>query len=369
MEAKVNKGEFLKAIRLGKGVSGDNPFVMDMTEDGKLTLYFSDGDRGVWKDIQVECDKRWDDFICVPRDLVESWLSAFSDADLLISLSYTKTELRLSSPYGISRIRRKAYLLPQEPPKEGEYLFSLLPATLKSCHRYVIRSVGGKYEYGGVLQGVYIHWKDGKLRFAATNRIKLSSASVSLVQRKDSASSEGGFVIYGDHLSNLVELFDGSDFVDFYYDEERRRLIAKQGDLSLVNVLVQGKFPDYERLLQISRENVFCLGRDEVISIIESLSKFSDSIMKVRWDGGITFLSESEEMGDCELTSTLVWKSVRDETGMVGYNPGLFVSLVKACHGDNFVMEVAGNGPTLIRPEKNDDNLEVFHLISPLSLQ
>ncbi|MEM4722098.1 MAG: hypothetical protein QXT73_08580, partial [Candidatus Methanomethylicaceae archaeon] len=101
MEAKVNKGEFLKAIRLGKGVSGDNPFVMDMTEDGKLTLYFSDGDRGVWKDIQVECDKRWDDFICVPRDLVESWLSAFSDDDLLVSLSYTKTELRLSSPYGI----------------------------------------------------------------------------------------------------------------------------------------------------------------------------------------------------------------------------------------------------------------------------
>jgi DNA polymerase-3 subunit beta len=230
------------------------------------------------------------------RKLVDI-LRALPEAD--VALALTNKKLTITS--GKSRFNLQTLAAEEFPTvAQAEFTadFALPASTLKyllSMVHFAMAQQDIRYYLNGMLLVV-----DGTtVRAVATDGHRLALCEVT----KDDASSKIEAIIPRKTVLELSRLLPDSD------EPVRVQMAANQvkfgfGDIELVSKLVEGKFPDYQRVLPAANTKVFAIGREDLMHALQraailTTDKFK-GVRMVLATGGLKITSTNADQEDAQ---------------------------------------------------------------------
>lgn len=230
--------------------------------------------------------------------------------------------------------------------------------TLKKALQQVVVAASGD-EARPVLTGVYLHSNEGQLYMAATDSYRL--AEKQLAPSKEDVN----LLVPVTAMQDLLRIVsDSQDEVRVTSDEQQ--VLFQAGDVELVARLIEGKYPDYRRLIPSSFTITALLPRADLLNAAKISSLFA------RESAGSITLNVDEATSELSIRSVAsqlgenTAKATAKVTGggAITLNSRYLLDALHVLSGDE--VELCFNGklePVVLRdPAAND----YTHLIMPL---
>lgn len=210
-----------------------------------------------------------------------------------------------------------------------------------------------------VLTGVLLHTSDGKLFMAATDSYRLAEK-----QLTDNAEEIELLVPVSamQDLLRIVADFEG----DVEVTSDEQQILFRVGDVELVARLIEGKYPDYRKLIPQNFAVTATLKRADLLNVTKVSSLFaresagSITINVEEASQSLSIRSVASQLG--ENTATADAKVTGE--GVITLNSRYLLDALHALSGDEVMFAFNGKlEPTVIRdPAAND----YTHIIMPL---
>lgn len=182
------------------------------------------------------------------------------------------------------------------------------------------------------LNGVYLHTSGGRLRAVATDGHRLAA-----VYGPDLELPEG--IIIPRKTVGLIP--DGQITVDI--GEGRIRFTA--GDTVIVSKLIEGQFPDYERVIPKENDKPVTFERQGLADAVERVGVFASErggkAVKLEVAPGVVVLSVS---GDEGQASDEVPTDYTGEPFVIGYNARYLSEILRVVEGDKVTFGIRDGG-------------------------
>ena len=141
-----------------------------------------------------------------------------------------------------------------------------------------------------ILTAVYFYSFEGNLYLAATDSYRLAERKLS------KCSEDVSLLIPAQSMSDLLRILnDSTDDVVVEYDEQLVRFVA--GDIELVTRMINGKYPDYRKLIPEKFAVTATLERDQAVNITKVSSLFA------RENAGSVVLKADDDKKEVSIAS------------------------------------------------------------------
>jgi DNA polymerase-3 subunit beta len=251
---------------------------------------------------------------------------------------------------------------PTEEAAEGE-AFTLPSSTLADALRQVVRSASTD-DAIPVISGVLMAAEGNGLRLVATDRYRLAVRDLP----GTSVLREGQKVLVPSRaLAELQRLLTGGDS-EVAVRLGERDASFEVGTVRLTTRLIEGEFPDYQRLIPSSYANRLVIGKEALLDAVRRVRLLvRDAITPVR----VSFRADGIE---CTVITQEVGQATEDVDGkyegsdlVIGFNPGYLIDGVEAIVGDEVLVETSSDPmrPVTVKATEGDDYL---YLLMPVRL-
>lgn len=207
-----------------------------------------------------------DGSITIPARLMQDFISSLPGG--VINLELEDNKLHITTDQYQSVINGTAAdEFPVMPAIEDGKTLSINGSVLKRALQQVVFAASSD-EARPVLTGVYLHAEDSGLHLAATDSYRLAART--LAEVKD----EVNLLIPVSAMQDVLRIVnDFSDTVAITYSDQQ--VLFRIGDVELVARLIEGKYPDYQKLIPSNFANVAKVSRAELMSITKVSSLFA----------------------------------------------------------------------------------------------
>lgn len=295
--------------------------------------------------------------ITVPARLMQDFVSSLPSGVIELTLDEHKlhisTEKYQSVINGIS-----ADDYPVMPAIENGTTWKIPGKLLKQSLQQVIVAASSD-ESRPVLTGVYWHTHEGKLYMVATDSYRLAEKAVM------TTALEMSLLIPASALQDLLRVLgDFDDDVVITHDDQQ--VLFKVGDVELVTRLIEGKYPDYRKLIPRSFASVATLKKTDFVNITKVSSLFareSAGSITIHLDDGaqqVSIRSVASQLGENTASATAV---IAGE-GVVTLNSRYMLDALHALQGEE--VQFAFNGklePCVLTSTTEQD---YTHVVMPL---
>lgn len=295
--------------------------------------------------------------ITVPARLMQDFVSSLPTG--VIELKLDETRLHITTEQYNSVINGIiADDFPVMPTISGGTAWSINNTMLKKGLQQVVFAASSD-ESRPVLTGVLIHTAEGKLYMAATDSYRL--AEKSLGPNKTNTS----LLIPATAMQDLLRILgDSEDEVQVTHDEQQVRF--QVGDVELVARLLEGKYPDYRKLIPQKFTVSATLKRSDLLNVTKVSSLFA------RESAGSVTLEVSDT--DQQLSIHSIASQLGENTanaaakvsgsGSITLNSRYLLDALQALHAEEVVFGFNGKlEPTLLKDSQSTDYV---HIIMPL---
>ena len=181
------------------------------------------------------------------------------------------------------------------------------------------------------LNGLLVLVEDKQLRLVATDGHRLAYAAMAL----PSSLPRQEVIVPRKTVIELGKLLADSD------DEVKVEISATQasfafGNVELVSKLVDGKFPDYTRVIPVGHKNKLTIGREALRqSLMRAAILSNEKFRGVRWvltDGSLKIVSSNTEQEEAEETIEVSYKG---DSLDIGFNVNYLLDVLNNVGGDN----------------------------------
>jgi DNA polymerase-3 subunit beta len=159
-----------------------------------------------------------------------------------------------------------------------------------------------------VLTGINVEITGNKLTLAAADGFRLGVETVELVT---GVETDMGFIVPAKTMQEVQRLIgDRADDITITVTEPASQVLFKFGDIEIVSQLVQGAFPDYEKLIPASAGTTATVKLQDFLQATRAAAIFARDgsgivrlIVSPGQDGApgkVTVASRAEELGDNE---------------------------------------------------------------------
>lgn len=295
--------------------------------------------------------------ITVPARLMQDFVSSLPEG--VIELDLQETKLRVSTDKYKSVVNGiMADDFPVMPAISGGKKWGVPGAEFKKALQQVAFAASSD-ETRPVLTGILIRTVDGVLTMAATDSYRL--AEKKLGKNKENVQ----MLIPASAMQDLLRAVgDTDDQVKITHDDQQS--LFQVGDVELVTRLLDGKYPDYKKLIPNKFSAKATLKRADLINVAKVSSLFaresagSVTIELSKADKQLSIRSVASQLG--ENTATADAKVTAD--GSITLNSRYLLDALGAIDGENVVFGFNGKlEPTLLHDPDNDD---YRHIIMPL---
>lgn len=296
--------------------------------------------------------------ITVPARLMQDFVSSLPGG--IIELSLEETRLRITTDQYNSVVNGiVADDFPVMPTIEGGTTWSIAAPLLKKGLQQVVFAASND-ESRPVLTGVLVHAEGGKLYMAATDSYRL--AEKDLGAHTAVATS---LLIPASAMQDVLRIMgDGDDQVRVTHDEQQVRF--QIGDTELVARLLEGKYPDYRKLIPQSFAVSAAVKRPDFVNVTKVSSLFAresaGSVTLEVDEAGqkLSIRSVASQLG--ENTATAAAKVTG--SGSITLNSRYLLDALQALSGDEVTFGFNGKlEPTLL---KDAGNADYVHIVMPL---
>jgi DNA polymerase III subunit beta len=298
-----------------------------------------------------------DGAITVPARLMQDFVSSLPSGVIDLKLDDYKlhiaTEQYQSVINGVS-----AEEFPVMPAITEGKKWTVPAATLKRSLQQVVLAASSD-EARPVLTGVYIHTTDGKLCMAATDSYRLAEKELF------ASAEEINLLVPVSAMQDLLRIVgDAEEDVAITSDEQQ--ILFSVGDVELVARLIEGKYPDYRKLIPASFATTATLKRGDLLNAAKISSLFARESA-----GSITLNVDeaSQELSIRSVASQLGENTAKASAkvtgaGAITLNSRYLLDALHALGGED--VEFCFNGklePSVLRDPAASD---YTHIIMPL---
>lgn len=239
--------------------------------------------------------------------------------------------------------------------------FSLATAQLKGLidkTRFAISTEETRY----YLNGIYLHAADADgnpvLRAVATDGHRLASAETDL---PDGADSMPGVIVPRKTVLELHKLMEETEGEIQVSLSESKIQFSFDG-VVLTSKLIDGTFPDYERVIPQGNDKNLKVGRKALADAVDRVSAISTEksrAVKLTMDGTSLVLSASSP--DSGSATDELETEYSGERLEIGFNAAYLLEITRQVVGDDLIMSLSdAAAPTIIREDGDDSALYVL---------
>ncbi len=199
------------------------------------------------------------------------------------------------------------------------------------------------------LTGILTEAKDGKLEFVATDGFRLAHRSVGLEDKKTSFKSLIPRRTFEELLRIIAE--EEVDKVDIATSENQNQAIFSLGKTIVSSRLIEGVFPNWEKIIPTEIVGRAILEKDEFLKAIKLAAVFTKTeanilIIDVK-KSGLSLSSSAKELGNQE---NLVEANVEGEM-QIAFNTKFLLDAINNIPTTQVIMEFSGPlSATLVKP-------------------
>jgi DNA polymerase-3 subunit beta len=295
--------------------------------------------------------------ITVPARLMQDFVGSLPDS--VIELDLQETKLHVTTDQYKSVVNGiVADDFPVMPAIEGGKQWTVNGGLFKKALQQVVFAASGD-ETRPVLTGVLLQTTGGKLHMAATD-------SYRLVEKQLGANKQDiQLLIPAVALHDLLRVLgDGDDEVRVTHDDQQ--VLFRVGDIELVTRLLEGKYPDYRKLIPATFATKAVLKRADLLNVTKVSSLFaresagSVTIAVDEDSQQLSIRSVASQLG--ENTATASGKVTG--SGSITLNSRYLLDALGALSGDEVVFGFNGKlEPTSLQ---GSDAPDYQHIIMPL---
>jgi DNA polymerase-3 subunit beta len=223
-----------------------------------------------------------------------------------------------------------------------------------------------------VLTGVKVELAGDKFTLAAADGFRLAVETGKL---SASASEEVGVIVPAKTLAEVERLLgDGSSSVELSLDASGRSAKFRLETSEIVTSLVQGTFPDYEKLIPASYGTKATIDLASMVQATRAASIFArdgSGIIRVivspadgDTPGSVKVISRAEEVGSNE---NVLDASVEGDESKVAFNSKFLMDVLNVLSGDDVDIETTTpSSPGVFRSAKHEG---YTHVVMPMFVQ
>ncbi|MDR1976194.1 MAG: DNA polymerase III subunit beta [Campylobacteraceae bacterium] len=177
------------------------------------------------------------------------------------------------------------------------------------------------------LNGALIDIKPTFVNFVATDTRRLG-----IFKKERENNNEFSLIIPKKAIVELQKLF--FEKIEFFYDENT--LIAKSDDFIFFTKLINGKFPDYERIIPKDKHFRIQLNREKMVESVKQISVVSNEIKVTFKPKNITFESLNDE--NIEAKTEIDFETGLDEEINLSFNSRYILDFLSNIEESNFTL-------------------------------
>ena len=361
MKLKVTQENLTKALNSVSRVAnsrGTLPILSNILlkiVDNRLSIAATNLDIAITHFVGAKVEK--EGAITVPARLMQEFVSSLPSG--VISLELQENKLHISTEKYQSTINGvSAEDFPVMPAiTKGETL-KINTKKLKLALQQVV-SAASTDESRPVLTGVFMHTFEENMYLVATDSYRLAEKKIS------NSSTALSMLVPATSLTDLLRIIgDNEDEVVMIYDDQQAQF--RVGDVELVTRQIEGKYPDYRKLIPSTFEFTATLKRSELSNITKVSSLFareSAGSITINLDkkaGQVSIRSIASQLGENVATA----EAEVSGDGTITLNSRYVMDALQCLSGEKVTFSFNGKlEPCILRDPADKDYI---HVIMPL---
>ncbi|NDJ85189.1 MAG: DNA polymerase III subunit beta [Chloroflexi bacterium] len=345
--------------------------VMLSTEDGRLKLSATNLELGIntWVGAKVEQEGS----ITIPARLFNDLVSNLSPERVDMEVDERSQTLNLRCGGTVTNIKGiDANEFPLVPEADANMGVAVPAAEFRQMIRQVVFAAA-RDDNKPVLTGVKTKIEGHALTLSATDGYRLSERRTALEVGSPDALD---IIIPARTLEELARVIDDSEEqVLISIPEGRSQVMFHLRDVDVVSSLVDGTFPDYERVIPKDHDTVTTVYSDELLRACKRSEVFAkDNAFTTRLivnppedgmgPGEVRLRSQSNEKGDNE---SMIDASVDGNSIEISFNIRYLIDLLNVINDDQVILRTKTSAdPCLVVPYHLDENSQYIHVIMPM---
>lgn len=219
-----------------------------------------------------------------------------------------------------------------------------------------------------ILTGVLFLFAKESLSLVATDGFRLSQKKIGLKK----AVTIKKMVLPKNPLIEITRLSEGAQDVKMALKEKENQVVFGIGETILSSRVLEGEFPDYEKIIPKSSSIKVRLDKEELLRAVKLASVFardSANIVKIKVKkDSIRLAAESSQAGNQEMEVEAKTDGDLPAEGFeISFNYKFLEEFLRAIEGEEVRMEFAdSSSPGVFTDPKDPDFL---HLIMPVKIQ
>lgn len=189
------------------------------------------------------------------------------------------------------------------------------------------------------LNGVYICAQDNFVRTVATDGHRMALCEV---EQEEPSSQEKHAIIPRKTVRELIRLIPDSEEI-LSVDISERQLKVRFGTVELLSKLVEGTYPDYNRVIPVANDKEFLVNREELHSALQRVSILTvDKLKGVRWSLSEGTLKVAYTSADMEEAEDEIKIEYSGEPMEIGFNVGYLMDILNILKNETVRFSLGG---------------------------
>lgn len=276
-----------------------------------------------------------------------------------LSLEHDRADGTVRLTAGKNEYRIRAYAaedFPQLPQFDGEP-FTMSGEVLVDTVEKVSRSYS-RDETRPVLTGILISFEENRVRMVTTDSYRLSIKESELATTFQGSKQA---IIPARAMQEVSRIFSGSDEEQIEVSLSENQALFRIGDVLFGTRLIEGNFPEYQRLLPTAFEREILVDRESLISTLRRVNLFAARqtppvpVSLAFSEGSVEVIVRSQEVGEAHETLS----ATSEDDFHVSFNPGYLLDGVSAVDTEKVMFRLnEALKPGLIVPGGDEENGE-----------
>ncbi len=327
-------------------------------------LYFSATNLEIAISCSIDADVRAEGAITIPAKLITSYIALLTDEKVeLIAGEGVSLSINSSSSHTkIKCISADEFPLIPKVEKGQEFsisiddFYSAISETVFAASMNTSRPV---------LSGIFFSTSGSVLKMVSTDSYRLAEKKVNLVKK---TSEDISCIVPARTTMELGKIITKSDDKEVKVNISKNQILFKVGGVELISRLIEGKFPDYQKIIPKESKTSFEVSVEDLSLVLKRVSLFArennNSVrLNVTNDGKLVVSSEETKVGE-EKADVVV--KVTGENNKISLNAQYLLDVLTYVNDSKVTIILNDTvSPAVVRPVKEDDYV---YIIMPLKV-
>ncbi len=329
-------------------------------------LYFSGTNLEIAIQTFIPADVKAEGAITVPAKLLVSYIALLKNEDLELS-SDDSNNLSIKSASSQTKIKG---LVAEEFPMFPKVNRDIVVKVSKKQFDLAINQTvfaAASNTVRPVLSGVLFDINKGELKMVSTDSYRLAEKKLKLNEKADISLQS---IVPSKTVSELGKILGKSDVEEIEMTFSKNQILFLVGDTKMISRLIEGKFPEYEKIIPKSSKTKIKIKTDELSLVVRRVGLFArennnNIKISVTNDGKMVIATDETKVGEekAEING-----EVEGENNKIALNSQYLLDVLNFIMADEIIIELENKlAPAVIMSAKAEER-NYTYIIMPLKI-